>query len=227
MSLNIQTEVNLDMTVRITGRDQVTGADIGKLNALFEAVESLGGTINYPNPSEPTNQNFINCTYNGYSLTYTGGVIDFNDGQGAVPALLFPFELTINETAIFKLSNGAYESLMLSVDDGSTVMGFKNSTSLFISHSNEVAAATNEMQMFKNFVLDQSIDISAFTDFNLNVRRYAEMGVLAYVRGSDFEEIGATTEMDNLNVQRGWLAVKFAAPTSNFSINTIFERIER
>ena len=83
------------------------------------------------------------------------------------------------------------------------------------------------MQMFKNDVLDQSVDLSAFTDFNLNVRRYAEMGVLAYVRGSDFEEIGTTTEIDNLNVQRGWLAVKFAAPTSNFSINTIFERIER
>ncbi len=227
MSLNIQTEVNLDMTVRITGRDQVTGEFIGKLNALFEAVESLGGTINYPSPTTPVNPQLINCTYNGNSLTYTGGVIDFNDGQGAVPALLFPFELTVNETAIFKLSKGAYESLMLSVDDGSTVTGVQNSTSLFISHSNEVAAATNEMQMFKNDVLDQSVDLSAFTDFNLNVRRYAEMGVLAYVRGSDFEEIGTTTEMDNLNVQRGWLAVKFAAPTSNFSINTIFERIER
>ena len=227
MSLNIQTEVNLDMTVRITGRDRVTGADIGKINALIEAIESLGGTINYPNPTTPVNPQLINCTYNGNSLTYTGGVIDFNDGQGAVPALIFPFEIPVNVTASFQVSKAMYESFMLSVDDGSTVMGFKNNTSLFISHSNEVIAASNEIQMFKNDVLDQSIDISALTDFRLNVRRFSETGVLAHVLGSDFQDIGSVTEMNDLNIQYGWLAVKLATPTSNFSINTVFERIER
>ena len=50
--MTFQTEVQSDMTVRITGRDQVTGADIGKLNSLFEAVEALGGVVTVP--TEPT-----------------------------------------------------------------------------------------------------------------------------------------------------------------------------
>ncbi|WP_151777300.1 hypothetical protein [Acinetobacter brisouii] len=46
--MSFQAEVNLEMTVRISSRDQVTGADVLKLNALFAAVEALGGVINLP-----------------------------------------------------------------------------------------------------------------------------------------------------------------------------------
>jgi hypothetical protein len=46
--MSFQAEVNLEMTVRISSRDQVTGADVLKLNALFAAVEALGGVIELP-----------------------------------------------------------------------------------------------------------------------------------------------------------------------------------
>ena len=46
--MSSQAEVNLEMTVRISSRDQVTGADVLKLNALFAAVEALGGVIELP-----------------------------------------------------------------------------------------------------------------------------------------------------------------------------------
>ena len=39
MNFEISTEVNLDMTVRITGRDQATGADVLKLNAKIESIK--------------------------------------------------------------------------------------------------------------------------------------------------------------------------------------------
>ena len=38
MSLSMQAEVKLEMAVRITGRDWVTGACLARLNALFDAV---------------------------------------------------------------------------------------------------------------------------------------------------------------------------------------------
>lgn len=227
MSLIIQTEVNLDMTVRITGRDQVTGADIGKLNALIEAIESLGGTINYPNPTTPATPDFINCTFDGYTLTYTGGVFDFNDGHGAVPALVFPFNLMpINVIGSFSFSKSAYQSFMICIDDGSTPIGIKNSQSLFISQSNEASATTGEIQVFKNDVLDQSIDISALTDFRLNLNRIAEQRVSVNVKQPNFQDIGNPTTMEDLNIQRGWLAVKLTAVNSVFSINTSFEVVE-
>ena len=226
MSLIIQTEVNLDMTVRITGRDQVTGADIGKLNALIEAIESLGGTINYPNPTTPATPDFINCTFDGYTLTYTGGVFDFNDGHGAVPALVAQFDLMpINVIGSFAFSKSAYESFMICIDDGTTPLGIKNSQSLFISQSNEASATTGEIQMFKNDVLDQSIDISALTDFRLNLHRIAEQRVSVNVKQPNFQDIGNPTAMEDLNIQRGWLAVKLATVNSAFSMNTSFEVI--
>lgn len=78
MGFNINTEVNLDMTVRITGRDQVTGADLQKLNAALAAIEALGGVIDYPPVIIPESQvTLTNCSYENGLLTYTGGSVDF------------------------------------------------------------------------------------------------------------------------------------------------------
>lgn len=68
--MSLKTEVELDMTVRITGRDEATGEMVNKLNALFVAVEKLGGVIQVdpkdqtPTPTEDnsTNQQDTNLT---------------------------------------------------------------------------------------------------------------------------------------------------------------------
>ena len=60
--MSSQAEVNLEMTVRISSRDQVTGADVLKLNALFAAVEALGGVINLPATNSDTGSDLIQIT---------------------------------------------------------------------------------------------------------------------------------------------------------------------
>ena len=60
--MSFQAEVNLEMTVRISSRDQVTGADVLKLNALFAAVEALGGVINLPATNSDTGSDLIQIT---------------------------------------------------------------------------------------------------------------------------------------------------------------------
>lgn len=42
--MSLKTEMDVQVTLNITGRDEATGATIDKLNALFAAVKALGGT---------------------------------------------------------------------------------------------------------------------------------------------------------------------------------------
>lgn len=80
--LQVQTNLEVNMTVRITSRDQVTGEDQLKLNALFKAVEDLGGVIDYPPATNTDNGNsgsstfdtLVNATQVGQTIQYTGGL---------------------------------------------------------------------------------------------------------------------------------------------------------
>ena len=42
--MSLKTEMDIQMTLKISGRDEATGAMVEKLNNLFSAVEALGGT---------------------------------------------------------------------------------------------------------------------------------------------------------------------------------------
>lgn len=109
------------MTVRITSRDQITGADKGKLNALFAAVEALGGTIDYSNGNEPAETEPLpngwqvsNANYANQSLNYNGGLIELN------PSLTLDTPIQIGQYFEFKLPAGSFVRVMALVNQTAT-----------------------------------------------------------------------------------------------------------
>ena len=82
--MSSQAEVNLEMTVRISSRDQVTGADVLKPNALFAAVEALGGVIKLPTNTDGSSD-LIQIT----DVNIAAGTVIYNV-QTSIPLVISP-----------------------------------------------------------------------------------------------------------------------------------------
>lgn len=211
MSLNIQTEVNLDMTVRITGRDQVTGEFIGKLNALFETVESLGGTINYPNPTTPVTPDFINCTYDGDVLSYTGGTVDIGDMTvaGLVGAMDFP----VGATARFRLSKTSHEQMLLSFGTANAQVQNDRNNALTIS---SVSPSALTLQISKHGNDLEPVRLDEIDAYKITAHRATATSVLLNFYDSADELLG-TREVMDVEANRFWLGVTLASEQSVFT----------
>lgn len=212
MSLNIQTEVNLDMTVRITGRDQVTGADLLKLNALFKAVEDMGGTITLPNPI-PANPNFINCTYDANVLSYIGGTVNLggDDVAGLLSAMNFP----VGAVATFELNKTSHEQMFLSFGSETAQAQNDRNDALTISYFSPAALTLNISKQGYDLA---SVRLDEIVAYKIVATRPTETIVLLNFYNPADELIG-TYEETNIDASRLWLGVALASQEAVFTAN--------
>lgn len=161
--MNFSVQADLNMGIQITGRDQMTGEDIAKLNALFAAVEGLGGVINYPQDGSqggdlPVGWTFTNATYADDTATWDGvGTVEF-DGVGAIsgyqvdiPSGLDSLDITVpnipDAPCIFKVE---------AIGDGSN-------TSTFDIFSIQSDTGSKQVECFNN-----NVDATATMTINIS-----------------------------------------------------------
>lgn len=217
MNFEISTEVNLDMTVRITGRDQATGADVLKLNALFKAVEDLGGTITLPEPEPTPNINgweLTNATLANGILTYTGGAFE-EEGTGSTYNGLFAKKsLAIGESATvgFKFASADITYLAFAVDDGVKSGSYSDFSAVIYQHN--LAA---RLIAVRDWLDEHKVDLQDNTTYTARIERTAIDTVVLTVSdlsGNLLKERTVTIAEADLN--RVWLSAHFA------NVNTVF-----
>jgi hypothetical protein len=227
MNFDVSTEVNLDMTVRITGRDQATGQDIAKLNALMKAVEDLGGTITLPdsnnggsgNGNNGGNNNsggweLTNATLENGVLTYTGGIFE-EEGTGSTYNGLFAKKsLGIGESATvgFKFASADITYLAFAVDDGVKSGSYSDFSAVILQ--NNLAARLIAVRDWSD---EHKVDLQDNTTYTARIDRTAiDTVVLSVFDLSNNllkERIVTIAEAD---LKRIWLSTHFA------NVNTVF-----
>ncbi|ENX02655.1 hypothetical protein F900_01101 [Acinetobacter modestus] len=217
MNFEINTEVNLDMTVRITGRDQATGADVLKLNALFKAVEDLGGTITLPEPETPNNNGWelTNAVLVNGVISYTGGLFE-EEGTGSTYNGLFAKKsLAIGESATvgFKFASADITYFAFAVDDGTKYGSWGDLGAVIFQ--NELAA---RLISGRDWSDEHKVDLQDNTTYTARIERTAIDTVVLSV--SDLnnnllkERIVTIAEAD---LKRIWLSAHFANVSTVFS----------
>lgn len=216
MNFEISTEVNLDMTVRITGRDQATGQDIAKLNALMKAVEDLGGTITLPEPETPNINGWelTNATLTNGVLTYTGGIFE-EEGTGSTYNGLFAKKsLAIGESARvgFKFASADITYLAFAVDDGVKSGSYSDFSAVILQ--NNLAARLIAVRDWSD---EHKVDLQDNTTYTARIERTAIDTVVLSVFDLNNnllkERIVTIAEAD---LKRIWLSAHFA------NVNTVF-----
>ena len=210
--MNFNTEVNLDMTVRITGRDQVTGVDLLKLNALFKAVEDMGGTITLPNPI-PANPDFINCTYDANMLSYTGGTVDI--GNGVAAGLVAGFNFPVGATVTFELNKPSHEQMFLSFGTEATHTQSIPNEALTVGFMSPQALTLQILEQ-GNFL--DSVSIAATDIYKIVATKSSETTVSLSFYDSQNAPL-KTYEAVDISTNRIWLAVALASQESVFTAN--------
>lgn len=208
--MNFETEVNLDMTVRITGRDQVTGTDLLKLNALIKAVEDMGGTITLP---EPANPDFINCSYDGDVLSYTGGTVDI--GNGVAVGLVAGFNFPVGATATFELNKPSHEQMFLSFGTEATQTQSISNEALTVGFMSP-QALTLQILEHGNFL--DSVSIATTDIYKIVATRSSETTVSLNFYDSQNAPL-KTYEAVDISTNRIWLAAALVSQESVFTAN--------
>lgn len=227
MNFEISTEVNLDMTVRITGRDQATGQDVAKLNALFKAVEDLGGTITLPDPNNGGSGNgnndgngnsggweLTNATLENGVLTYTGGSFEEEGTDNTYNGLFAKKSLEIGETATvgFKFASADITYFAFAVDYGTKYGSWSDQGAVIFQK--ELAA---RLTSGRDWLDEYKVDLQDNTTYTARIERTAIDTVVLTVSdlsGNLLKERTVTIAEADLN--RVWLSVHFA------NVNTVF-----
>lgn len=224
MNFEISTEVNLDMTVRITGRDQATGADILKLNALFKAVEDLGGTITLPEDNGGSGNNggnnnsggweLTNATLENGVLTYTGGSFEEEGMGNTINGLFAKKSLSIGErvTCGFKFASGQITGFKFAADYGVKTGPYSDEGGLIFQQNLDarLIAGRDWLDEFKVELQDNTTyqaHIDRISSESVNLSIYDQNGYL--IKDRDVV-IGYETN-------RVWLLVQFADANTTFS----------
>lgn len=234
MNFEISTEVNLDMTVRITGRDQATGADLLKLNALFKAVEDLGGTITLPEDNGGSGNNggnnnsggweLTNATLENGILTYTGGSF-VEEGMGySISGLFAKKNLSIGEsvTCGFKFASSQITGFKFAVDYGVKTGAYSDEGGLILQQNLDarLIAGRDWLDEFKVELQDNTTykaKISRNSNESVNLSIYDQSGNLIKERDV---VIGYATN-------RVWLLVQFADANAAFSTELTTQASEK
>jgi len=215
--MNFNTEVNLDMTVRITGRDQVTGADLLKLNALFKAVEDMGGTITLPElePIPNTSWELTNATLANGVLTYAGGTFE-EEGTGSTFNGLFAKKsLAIGEsvTVGFKFSSADITYLAFAVDDG--VKSGSNSDFGAVIMQDQLAA---RLIAGRDWLDEHKVDLQDNTTYTARIERTAIDTVVLSVSDLNNNVLKErTVTILEADLKRVWLSAHFSNVSTVFS----------
>lgn len=214
--MNFETEVNLDMTVRITGRDQVTGTDLLKLNALFKAVEDMGGTITLPEPiPNNTSWELTNATLANGVLTYAGGTFE-EEGTGSTFNGLFAKKsLAIGESVIvgFKFSSGDITYLAFAVDDG--VKSGSNSDFGAVIMQDQLAA---RLIAGRDWLDEHKVDLQDNTTYTARIERTAIDTVVLSVSDLNNNVLKErTVTILEADLKRVWLSAHFSNVSTVFS----------
>lgn len=225
MNFEISTEVNLDMTVRITGRDQATGADVLKLNALFKAVEDLGGTITLPEDNGGSGNNggnnnsgdweLTNATVANGILTYTGGAFEEEGTGNTYNGLFAKKSLAIGESATvgFKFASADITYLAFAVDDGVKFGSYSDLGAVIFQY--ELAA---RLISGRDWLDEHKVDLQDNTTYTARIERTAIDTVVLSVFDLNNnllkERIVTIAEAD---LKRIWLSAHFASVSTVFS----------
>lgn len=216
MNFEISTEVNLDMTVRITGRDQATGADVLKLNALFKAVEDLGGTITLPEPETPNINGWelTNATLANGVLTYTGGIFEEEGTGSTYNGLFVKKSLAIGESATvgFKFASADITYLAFAVDDGVKSGSYSDFSAVILQ--NNLAARLIAVRDWSD---EHKVDLQDNTTYTARIERTAiDTVVLSVSDLSNNLLKERTVTIAEADLNRVWLSAHFA------NVNTVF-----
>ena len=224
MNFEISTEVNLDMTVRITGRDQATGADVLKLNALFKAVEDLGGTITLPEDNGGSGNNggnnnsgdweLTNATLANGVISYTGGSFE-EEGTGNTYSGLFAKKsLAIGESATvgFKFASADITYLAFAVDNGFKSGDWGDHSAVIWQH---VLAA--RLFSGREWSDEYKVDLQDNTTYTARIERTAIDTVVLSVSDLNNNLLKErTVTIAEADLNRVWLSAHFA------NVNTVF-----
>lgn len=226
MNFDVSTEVNFDMTVRITGRDQATGQDVAKLNALFKAVEDLGGNIILPDPNGGSgngnnggNNNsggweLTNATLENGILTYTGGSFE-EEGMGyAISGLFAKKNLSIGEsvTCGFKFASGQITGFKFAVDYGTKTGPYSDEGGLILQQNLDarLIAGRDWLDEFK-------VELQDNTTYQANIERISSESVNLSIYDQSGNLIKEREVVIGYETNRVWLLVQFADANTTFS----------
>lgn len=226
MNFDVSTEVNFDMTVRITGRDQATGQDIGKLNALFKAVEDLGGTIILPDPNNGGSGNgnngnnnsgsweLTNATLENGILTYTGGSFE-EEGMGyAISGLFAKKSLSTGErvTCGFKFASGQITGFKFAVDYGVKTGAYSDEGGLILQQNLDarLIAGRDWLDEFK-------VELQDNTTYQASIERISGEAVNLSIYDQSGNLIKEREVVIGYATNRVWLLVQFADANTTFS----------
>lgn len=219
MNFDVSTEVNLDMTVRITGRDQATGQDIAKLNALMKAVEDLGGTITLPDSNGGNNNaggwELTNATLANGILTYTGAAFEEEGTGNTYNGLFAKKSLAIGESATvgFKFASADITYLAFAVDNGVKSGSYSDFSAVIYQHN--LAARLIAVRDWSD---EHKVDLQDNTTYTARIERTAIDTVVLTISdlsGNLLKERTVTIAEADLN--RVWLSAHFATADTAFS----------
>jgi hypothetical protein len=226
MNFDVSTEVNLDMTVRITGRDQATGQDIAKLNALMKAVEDLGGTITLPdsnggsgNGNNGGNNNsggweLTNATLENGVLTYMGGTLKEEGTVNTLNALFAKKSLSIGErvTCGFKFASGQITGFKFAVDYGVKTSSYSDEGGLILQQNLDarLIAGRDWLDEFK-------VELQDNTTYQAYIDRISSESVNLSIYDQNGNLIKDRDVVIGYETNRVWLLVQFADSNTTFS----------
>lgn len=227
MNFDVSTEVNFDMTVRITGRDQATGQDVAKLNALFKAVEDLGGTITLPDPNNGGSGNgnnggnnnsggweLTNATLENGVLTYTGGTLEEEGISNTLNALFAKKSLSIGErvTCGFKFASGQITGFKFAADYGTKTGPYSDEGGLILQQNLDarLIAGRDWLDEFK-------VELQDNTTYQANIERISSESVNLSIYDQSGNLIKEREVVIGYATNRVWLLVQFADANTTFS----------
>ncbi|WAU72897.1 hypothetical protein [Acinetobacter sp. TR11] len=218
MNFEISTEVNLDMTVRITGRDQATGQDIAKLNALMKAVEDLGGTITLPDSNGGNNNasgwELTNASLANGVLTYTGGIFEEEGTGSTFNGLFVKKSLAVGESATvgFKFASADITYLAFAVDDGVKSGSYSDFSAVILQNNLAARLVAN-----RDWSDEHKVDLLDNTTYTARIERTAIDTVALSVSDLNNNLLKErTVTIAEADLNRVWLSAHFA------NVNTVF-----
>lgn len=224
MNFEISTEVNLDMTVRITGRDQATGADVLKLNALFKAVEDLGGTITLPEDNGGSGNNggnnnsgnwdLTNATLSNGVITYTGGSFEEEGTGNTINGLFAKKSLSIGERATvgFKFASGVITGFAFAVDYGVKTGQYSDEGAVIFQHNLAVRLIAG-----RDWLDEFKADLQDNTTYQASIERISSQAVNLSVYDQSGNLIKEREVVIGYETNRVWLLVQLASSDTAFS----------
>lgn len=216
MNFEINTEVNLDMTVRITGRDQATGADVLKLNALFKAVEDLGGTITLPEPETPNINGWelTNATLSNGIITYTGGSFEEEGTSNTVNGLFAKRSLSVGERATvgFKFASGVITGFTFAVDYGVKTSQYSDEGAVILQHNLAVRLIAG-----RDWLDEFKADLQDNMTYRASIERISSEAVRLSISDLEGNLIKERDVVIGFETNRVWLLVQLANSETAFS----------